>query len=96
MRYSRHSRHIRRRPSRAELRAQNMKRRVSPPADAAPKPNSDRLPDTLPTPQTDQFVGYHIAERKGGWYALIGPDGEQVGKSSRDVGELRALIPGAD
>lgn len=92
MRYARHVRH--RKPlSRAQLIAQNLRRRGPV---LGPEPERSDAPPEAPEPQGTGYVGYHIEERGSGWYALIGPDGKQVGKASRDRAELYARIPGAD
>lgn len=44
-------------------------------------------------PNADPRDGYTVEARKGGWYALIGPDG-QVGSSQRTEAEAWALLEG--
>lgn len=39
--------------------------------------------------------GYHV-ERSGSWYKLIGPAGEQIGKSQRTEDDAWALAGGVD
>lgn len=79
--------------SRAQLLARNMKRRAPKPE---PEPITHDAPPAPLEPSGSGYVGYHIEARGAGWHVLIGPDGEQVGKASRDVDELHARIPGED
>lgn len=96
-RYVRHSKH-----SRVLALAQNMKRRAAPPAPVvkAPEPFYEikqAPPEPVELPKADgRYVGYRIEAKKGGWFVLLDPDGNQVGKASRDPKELEALIPGED
>lgn len=99
-RYVRHSKH-----SRALALAQNMKRRAATVVEVAKAPEPASVvkivqePEQNPKPQPkteDRHVGYHIEAKKGGWFVLLDPDGNQVGKASRDPKELEALIPGED
>lgn len=96
-RYVRHSKH-----SRALALAQNMRRRPEPvaPIVQAPEPLYEikqAPPEPVELPKTDgRYVGYRVEAKKGGWFVLLDPDGNQVGKASRDPKELEALIPGQD
>ena len=96
-RYVRHSKH-----SRALMLAQNMRRRPEPvaPIVQAPEPLYEikqAPPEPVELPKTDgRYVGYRIEAKKGGWFVLLDPDGNQVGKASRDPKEQEALIPGED
>jgi hypothetical protein len=38
--------------------------------------------------------GYSVEARKGGWHALIGPDGKQIGSSQRTEADAWALLEG--
>lgn len=96
----RYVRHAKR--SRAAMIAANRKRR---PADSTPVaeptvPAPEPPPEPSHTSEAEggdptAYVGYHV-KQSGTWYKLIGPDGEQVGKASRDEAEVRAQIPGED
>lgn len=89
----RHVRHQRKSQTRAQMLAANMRKRAP-----KPEPEPTEAPD-IPTPDPvspDQHVGYHVEWSDNGWGRLIAPNGEQVGKASRDEAELLARIPGED
>lgn len=50
-------------------------------------------PTIEPEPSPNLHDGYSVEARKGGWYALVGPDG-QVGASQRTEEEAWALLEG--
>lgn len=74
----RYVRHAKRSPSRAAMLAANLKRRP-------PKPAQQDVAEE------DACAGYRT-ERSGAWIKLIGPDGQQVGKSVRTEAEAWALL----
>lgn len=102
-RYVRHSKHSKH--SRALALAQNMKRRAAPVVEVVKAPEPAPVvrivqePGQKPKPQPKtegRYIGYHIEAKRGGWFVLLDPDGNQVGKASRDPKELEAMIPGED